>query len=172
MWQCRSSTSGFRSPLFWIPLPLRAVIAAEVGHVGLAYDYLRETALIDLDDIQHNTRNGLHIASLAGTWIAAVAGFGGMRDHNGILSFRPRLPESLSRLAFRMRFRGRKLLVEVEHGRVTYSLAEGWRWRSSTTAGALRSLPSARSSARSLPEGARGSQPAARPGASAAGTPR
>ena len=48
-----------------------------------------------------------------------------MRDHNGILSFRPRLPESLSRLAFRMRFRGRKLLVEVEHGRVTYSLAEG-----------------------------------------------
>ncbi len=65
----------------------QAVIAAEVGHLELAYDYLSEAALIDLDDIQHNTRDGLHIASLAGTWIAAVAGFGGMRDHNGILSF-------------------------------------------------------------------------------------
>ena len=53
----------------------QAVIAAEVGHVELAYDYLSEAALIDLDDLQHNTRDGLHIASLAGTWIGAVAGF-------------------------------------------------------------------------------------------------
>ena len=48
----------------------QAVIAAEVGHLELAFDYLSEAALIDLDDIEHNTRDGLHIASLAGTWIA------------------------------------------------------------------------------------------------------
>jgi alpha,alpha-trehalose phosphorylase len=101
------------------------VIAAEVGHLELAYDYLAEAALIDLDDIEHNTRDGLHVASLAGTWIGAVAGFGGMRDHDGILSFTPRLPQALSRLAFRISFRGRLLLVEVEAAQATYSVLDG-----------------------------------------------
>ncbi len=103
----------------------QAVIAAEVGHLELAFDYHCESALIDLDDLQHNTRDGLHIASLAGTWIGAVAGFGGMRDHGGILSFTPRLPQALSRLTFRLCFRGRRLLVEVEHEQATYSLRGG-----------------------------------------------
>ena len=103
----------------------QAVIAAEVGHLELAYDYLSEAALIDLDDLQHNTRDGLHIASLAGTWIGAVAGFGGMRDHDGILSFAPRLPQALTRLTFRLCFQGRRLLVEVARARATYSLLEG-----------------------------------------------
>ena len=103
----------------------QAVIAAEVGHLELAFDYLSEAALIDLDDIAHNTRDGLHIASLAGTWIAVVAGFGGMRDHDGVLSFAPRLPQALTRIAFRLGFSGRKLLVDVGHAQVTYSLLEG-----------------------------------------------
>jgi alpha,alpha-trehalose phosphorylase len=103
----------------------QAVIAAEVGHLELAYDYFGEAALIDLDDIERNTRDGVHIASLAGTWIAAVAGFGGMRDHGGHLSFAPRLPEAITRLTFRLSFRGRRLLVEVEPRRATYSLREG-----------------------------------------------
>jgi alpha,alpha-trehalose phosphorylase len=103
----------------------QAVLAAEVGHLELAYDYLCEAALIDLDDLQHNTRDGLHIASLAGTWIAAVAGFGGMRDHDGILSFAPRLPQALTRLTFRLCVRGQRLLVEVGHKQATYSLLQG-----------------------------------------------
>jgi alpha,alpha-trehalose phosphorylase len=103
----------------------QAVIAAEVGHLELAYDYLSEAALIDLDDIQHNTRDGLHIASLAGTWIGAVAGFGGLRDHDDVLSFTPRLPQALSRIVFRLCFRGRRLAVAVEHKRATYKLLEG-----------------------------------------------
>ena len=60
---------------------IQAVVAAEVGHLELAYDYFGEAALLDLGDIHHNTKDGLHLASLAGAWIAAVAGFGGMRDH-------------------------------------------------------------------------------------------
>ena len=55
---------------------------------------------MDLDDLEHNTRDGVHIASLAGTWIALVGGFGGMRDQDGTVSFAPRLPEELTRLAF------------------------------------------------------------------------
>jgi alpha,alpha-trehalose phosphorylase len=103
----------------------QAVMAAEVGHLDLAYDYFAEAALMDLDDLEHNTRDGIHIASVAGTWVAAVAGFGGMRDHGGELSFRPRLPGALTKLRFRLMFRGRRLLVEVEHQQARYSLLGG-----------------------------------------------
>lgn len=103
----------------------QAVIAAEVGHVELAYDYLAEAALMDLDDLEHNTRDGLHIASLAGAWIGTVSGLGGARDHAGVLSFAPRLPEALTRVAFRLTFRGRRLLVDIRHEEATYTLTEG-----------------------------------------------
>ncbi|MGD0453067.1 MAG: glycoside hydrolase family 65 protein [Solirubrobacteraceae bacterium] len=103
----------------------QAVLAAEVGHLEPAYAYLSEAALMDLDDIEHNTRDGIHIASLAGTWIAVVAGLGGMRDHDGALSFAPRLPAALTRLAFHLSFGGRRLRVEVRHRQATYSLLEG-----------------------------------------------
>ena len=53
----------------------------------------------DLDDLEHNTRDGLHVASLAGTWIALVAGLAGMREIGGTLSFLPRLPEGITRLS-------------------------------------------------------------------------
>jgi alpha,alpha-trehalose phosphorylase len=103
----------------------QAVVAAEVGHVELAYDYLGEAALMDLRDVEDNTREGLHIASLAGAWIAVVAGFGGMRDHGGRLTFAPRLPGRIARLSFRIVFRGRRLEVEVARGLATYTLIEG-----------------------------------------------
>jgi alpha,alpha-trehalose phosphorylase len=103
----------------------QAVVAAEVGHLELAYDYLAEAALLDLDDLEHNTRDGIHIASLAGVWIVAVAGFGGMRDHGGVLSFKPRLPEALSRLTFRLGYRGRRVVVDITHAEASYSLLDG-----------------------------------------------
>jgi alpha,alpha-trehalose phosphorylase len=104
---------------------LQAIIAAEVGQMDLAYDYFAEAALMDLDDLEHNTRDGIHIASVAGTWIAAVAGFGGMRDHGGHLTFAPRLPSALSRLRFRLIFRGRSLVVETNHEHARYELRGG-----------------------------------------------
>jgi alpha,alpha-trehalose phosphorylase len=103
----------------------QAVVAAEVGHLELAYDYFAETALIDLHDLGHNTRDGLHIAALAGACIAAVAGFGGLRDHGGTLSFAPRLPARLERLAFRLVCCGRRLQVEATKTDATYSLLDG-----------------------------------------------
>jgi alpha,alpha-trehalose phosphorylase len=104
---------------------VQAVVAAEVGHLELAYDYFGEAALLDLGDLHHNTRDGVHLASLAGAWIAAVAGFGGMRDHDGSLSFAPQLPRQLSRLAFRLCFRGRRIRVEVDHRQARYTLLQG-----------------------------------------------
>jgi len=103
----------------------QAIVAAEVGYLELAYDYFGEAALMDLHDLEHNTRDGVHIASLAGSWLAAVAGFGGMRDHDGFLSFAPKLPARLERLAFGLRFRGRLLKIEARKAEATYTLTEG-----------------------------------------------
>ncbi|MEU3830921.1 family 65 glycosyl hydrolase [Streptomyces sp. SID486] len=103
----------------------QAVIAALTGHLDLAYAYTSEAALMDLHDLEHNTRDGLHIASLAGTWMALVAGFGGMRREAGRLRFAPRLPERLRRLAFHVQFRGRRLRVDIGADKVTYALLDG-----------------------------------------------
>ena len=73
--------------------------------------------MMDLRDLEHNTRDGLHIASLAGTWLAVVAGFGGMRDHGGQLSFRPQLPPGWTRLCFRLVWHGARICVDVGTGR-------------------------------------------------------
>jgi alpha,alpha-trehalose phosphorylase len=119
----------------------QAVIAAEVGQLDLAYDYLAEAALMDLQDREHNTKDGLHMASLAGAWTALVGGFGGMRcgpdkasdtdtpeDTEDIayrLSFSPRLPPGLTALSFRLRYRARLLCVEVRDQQATYRLISG-----------------------------------------------
>jgi alpha,alpha-trehalose phosphorylase len=100
----------------------QSVMAAELGHLDLAYDYLAEAAFIDLDDINNNTRDGLHLASLAGTWEAIVSGLGGMREHRGELRFAPRLPTDLDRLAFKVLWRGRHVRVEVDGEKATYSV--------------------------------------------------
>jgi alpha,alpha-trehalose phosphorylase len=104
---------------------IQSVVAAEVGHLELAYDYLAETAFIDLRDLAFNTRDGIHLASLAGSWLAAVAGFGGMRDHGETLSFAPRLPSRLTALRFRLVYRGRRLQVEIDHREACYVLHSG-----------------------------------------------
>ncbi|MQY02177.1 glycoside hydrolase family 65 protein [Actinomadura macrotermitis] len=103
----------------------QAVIAAEVGLLELAHDYLGETALLDLYDLNRNTRDGLHIASMAGAWNGLVAGFGGMRAGGGRLTFAPRLPGGISRLAFRMRYRGSLIKVTVTGESAVYELLDG-----------------------------------------------
>jgi trehalose/maltose hydrolase-like predicted phosphorylase len=103
----------------------QAVMCAEVGHMELAHDYAYEAALIDLRDLHENTRDGLHMASLAGAWTAIVGGFGGLRDDEGILDIDPRLPNGITRLRFRLRWRGFRLTVDVNHADVTYILRDG-----------------------------------------------
>jgi alpha,alpha-trehalose phosphorylase len=102
----------------------QAVLAAEVGHMELAHDYIAEAALMDLRNLAHNTRDGVHIASLAGSWLGLVAGLGGMRDHNGELSFAPRLPERIGRLEFSLMWRGMCLTVTIRPDEATYRLRE------------------------------------------------
>ncbi|HEX2810416.1 MAG TPA: glycosyl hydrolase family 65 protein, partial [Kineosporiaceae bacterium] len=102
----------------------QAVMAAEVGCLDLAYAYAAEAAFMDLHDLERNTADGLHIASLAGAWTALVAGFGGMRDHDGLLIFAPRLPTGLTGLAFTIRHRGMRLRVQTDGREASYSLTD------------------------------------------------
>ena len=104
---------------------IQAVLAAEVGHLELAHDYTYEAALIDLQDLHNNTGDGLHIASLAGAWIALVSGFGGLRVCSGELVLDPALPAGINRLCFGLRWQGMRLTVEVRPDQVTYSLRDG-----------------------------------------------
>jgi alpha,alpha-trehalose phosphorylase len=104
---------------------IQAIVAAEVGHLHLAYDYFRETALIDLHNLADNTADGLHLASLSGAWLVAVAGFGGLRDHGDTLAFAPRLTAPLTRLCFRLMYRGRRLSVEIGTDQARYELLAG-----------------------------------------------
>jgi alpha,alpha-trehalose phosphorylase len=104
----------------------QSVMAAELGHLQLAYDYLGEAALMDLENLEHNTADGLHLASLAGSWIALVAGFGGMRHHDDRgVSFAPRLPPGWKRLAFRILVRGAVVRVETDPESAHYTLESG-----------------------------------------------
>ncbi|MDT0277066.1 glycoside hydrolase family 65 protein [Blastococcus goldschmidtiae] len=103
----------------------QGVVAAETGHLDLAYDYWAEAALTDLQNLHHNSGHGLHIASLAGGWTVAVAGFGGLRDHDGELTFAPRLPSRLTRMRFRVVYRGRRLVVSMTQRQATYRLVDG-----------------------------------------------
>jgi alpha,alpha-trehalose phosphorylase len=107
---------------------VQAVIAAEVGQLDLAEDYLAEAALVDLgqlDDLEQTSSNGLHLASLAGVWTALVAGFGGMRHTETALRFAPRLPPGLTRLAFGVLLLGNQLRVQITGTTATYSITGG-----------------------------------------------
>src|SRR6202000_1537607 len=108
-----------------LSLCTQCVMAAEVGHLDLAYDYLAEAAFMDLEDREHNTKDGLHIASLAGAWTALVGGFGGMRVREGNLCFSPQLPPGIVGLSFRLRYRGRIVKVAVRDHAATYSVLAG-----------------------------------------------
>lgn len=104
---------------------IQAVLAAELGHLDLAFDYLGETALVDLSDQQSNTADGVHLAAMAGVWTALVAGFGGFRVADGGVSFAPRLPEKLIRLRFSLSYRDSRISVEVDKESASYTLKHG-----------------------------------------------
>ena len=103
----------------------QAVMCAEVGHLELAHDYAYEAALIDLRDLHSNTRDGLHMASLAGAWMALVNGFGGLRDDEGILSLDPQLPDGICAPAVPVALAGLPRDCRRQPPDVTYTLRDG-----------------------------------------------
>src|SRR5438270_448487 len=104
---------------------VEAIIAAEVGDIDKAIRYGMAALLMDLADVGGNVRDGCHIASMGGTWMALTYGFGGMRDDDGTLSFWPhRAPEDNAILRFPLTYRGQMLQVEIGLEKVQYALRE------------------------------------------------
>ena len=92
---------------------VQSILAAEVGYQDLALEYFRQSIFVDLADLHHNAADGVHVASAGGVWTALVAGFGGMRDHFGELSFDPRLPADWPELSYTLHWHGRRLRVTL-----------------------------------------------------------
>src|SRR5215510_5725147 len=104
---------------------MEAIVALEVGEFDKAVTYARAALLMDLADVGGNVKDGCHIASMGGTWMALTYGFGGLRDYDGNLSFRPqRPPEDRASLRFPITYRGQVLDVEISPESTTYSLRE------------------------------------------------
>lgn len=92
---------------------VQSIVAAEVGYHELALEYFVSSLLVDLANLHDNAADGVHVASAGGTWSALAFGFGGMRDHDGVLSFDPRLPQGWEALTFRVAWHGSRLRVTV-----------------------------------------------------------
>ncbi len=92
---------------------VHVILAAKLGKQEKAYEMYLRTARLDLDDYNNDTEDGLHITSMAGTWMAIVKGIGGMRVYDNTLHFNPFLPTSWKAVSFKIQFRGKTILVKV-----------------------------------------------------------
>ncbi|HEV2681119.1 MAG TPA: glycosyl hydrolase family 65 protein, partial [Rhodanobacter sp.] len=102
-----------------------AVLAAEVGHANKADRYFMDTLRVDLDDLHGNAAHGLHMAAMAGSWLALTWGFGGLRVHGGMPALAPTLPAAWKSYRFGLRWRDAHLRIEVNRDGVLYTLTDG-----------------------------------------------
>ena len=93
---------------------IHSIIASKIGYHDKAYEMYLRTARLDLNNINNDTDDGLHITSMGGTWMSIVEGFAGLRIHEGMLSLSPSIPDQWNFYEFRIVFRGIKLDIRVE----------------------------------------------------------
>ena len=96
---------------------VHVILAAKLGREEKAYEMYLRTARLDLDDYNNDTEDGCHTTSMAGTWMAFVKGFGGMRTYNDRLEFRPFITQNWKSYSFKVRYRGSYIEVQVGDGK-------------------------------------------------------
>ena len=101
---------------------VHSIIASTLGKIDMAYTFYLRTSRLDLDDYNKEVEEGLHITSMAGTWMSIVEGFGGMRIRNDKLSFEPQIPKEWKSYSFKVNFRNRILTVTVTEEATTFEL--------------------------------------------------
>ncbi|MGB3684508.1 MAG: glycosyl hydrolase family 65 protein [Ornithinimicrobium sp.] len=104
---------------------MQSIVAAEVGYHDLALRYFFAALFVDLNDRHGNTTDGSHIASTGGVWSALVGGFGGMRDHNGALTFDPRMPQEWDEVSWTMLWHGSRLSVTIQQQAAIFVVTDG-----------------------------------------------
>ncbi|WP_448636641.1 family 65 glycosyl hydrolase domain-containing protein [Pedobacter panaciterrae] len=92
---------------------VHSILAAKLNDEQRAYEFYLRTARLDLDDYNNDTEDGLHITSMAGTWMSIVEGFAGMRVRNNQLKFSPFLPKQWDSFSFTIGFRGVQLKIKI-----------------------------------------------------------
>ncbi|MBB6453241.1 alpha,alpha-trehalose phosphorylase [Salirhabdus euzebyi] len=102
-----------------------SIIGSKLGYNEKAYRYFNETARLDLDNTHGNTKDGLHMANMGGTWLAIVYGFAGLRIKETGISLRPSLPEKWNSLSFHLQYQGRLLRITMDKENVTYVIENG-----------------------------------------------
>lgn len=90
---------------------VHSILATRIGKNEKAYEMYVRTARLDLDDYNNDTEDGLHITSMAGSWMSIVKGFAGKRVINNQLVLNPVLPEKWESYTFRIIFRN--VLLEI-----------------------------------------------------------
>ncbi|WP_040280276.1 glycoside hydrolase family 65 protein [Psychroserpens damuponensis] len=101
---------------------VHSIQAAKLGRMEQAYEFYLRTSRLDLDDYNHEVEEGLHITSMAGTWMSIVEGFGGMRVTNDMLSFEPKIPNEWDSYSFKINFRNQILKVNVTKNGTKFQL--------------------------------------------------
>ena len=94
---------------------VHSILAAKIEKIDKAYEMYLRTARLDLDDYNNEVHEGLHITSMAGTWLSIVQGFGGMRNFDNTLSFAPQIPKEWKSYSFKINYRGTTLKVYKDH---------------------------------------------------------
>ncbi len=97
---------------------VHSILAAKLGRMDQAYDFYLRTSRLDLDDYNKEVHEGLHITSMAGTWMSIVEGFAGMRVQNDTLAFNPQIPKDWTSYSFKVNFRGTIITVQVNQSSV------------------------------------------------------
>ena len=97
-----------------------SVLASDVGRDDEAWRHFRATTFVDVEDLHHNTDHGVHMAAMAGSWLAFAWGFGGFRLHGDVPDFAPKLPAAWRGYSFGLLWRGARLRVDVAADGVTY----------------------------------------------------
>jgi len=101
---------------------VHSILAAKLGRMKQAYTFYLRTSRLDLDDYNKEVEEGLHITSMAGTWMSIVEGFGGMRVKNDALHFEPRIPKEWDGYSFKINFRNQILKVSVHQKETNFCL--------------------------------------------------
>ncbi|WP_179004616.1 glycoside hydrolase family 65 protein [Winogradskyella forsetii] len=101
---------------------VHSIQAAKLDRMDQAYTFYLRTSRLDLDDYNHEVHEGLHITSMAGTWMSIVEGFGGMRVKNDTLSFEPKIPQQWEGYSFKVNFRHQIIKVSVSQDETRFEL--------------------------------------------------
>ncbi|AXT53545.1 glycoside hydrolase family 65 protein [Aquimarina sp. BL5] len=101
---------------------VHSIQAATLDRMDQAYTFYLRTSRLDLDDYNKEVEEGLHITSMAGTWMSIVEGFGGLRVKNNALSFTPKIPKEWKGYTFNVNFRNNILKVNVSQEGTTFNL--------------------------------------------------